>query len=294
MADDKSGTTISSEKAEEHKTEPGIWGYRNLVALMRRNHPNLASLAEILSQPSEKGAAAVVEFHETHGTEKRFFHSSELLHYLNRANDCDRRLFLLQGLPSNYIGILGPQFNIDPNFFARQIQSGILHSSKGVRDIPLLSSHPTSRESFCIRYHELREFADPIRDWELRVMDQARRVSVSKWNGEFDGVGIVRKNASVWFRARKEKGWDGKSSLQRVHGSWSVWMPTKHEQQSFCWTLPSVTNSALELKGTISLALSETNCIEGATLTFPPLSGETLVSTWPRVQDRKETALWMI
>lgn len=186
--------------------------YQRLVSSMKRNHPNLSTLAEILAQPSEDGVAAVVNFHEDRVTEERFSHSSQLRNFLNRDSQCHRRLFLLQGLPSNYIEVLGPKFNIDPNFFARQIQSGILHSSKGVRDIPLLSSHPTSRESFCLRYHELREFFDPISDWELRVMDQARRVSVSKWNGEFDGVGIVRKNASVWFRPRKaERGWDGMS-----------------------------------------------------------------------------------
>lgn len=120
-------------------------------------------------------------------------------------------MFLLQDLPSNYIEILGSWFEIDPNFFARQIKSGLPEICKDeVGDVPLLSSHPTSKESFYVRYYELRKFIDPIQDYERRVMDQRRRISVSKWNGEFDGVGMVRKSTSAWFRVDKGNGWDGK------------------------------------------------------------------------------------
>ncbi|ETI28964.1 hypothetical protein G647_01416 [Cladophialophora carrionii CBS 160.54] len=205
---EKYDSNPDSQGAESINSD--IRPYTRLVSAMSRNHPNLSSLARILCQPTEEGAAAVVEFRNTVAAAERFYTSTQLQKYMTNHHNCTRRLFIMQGLPSNYIETLGAAFNIDPNFFARQILSGMpLHTNKGMRDVPLLSSHPTSRESFCIRYHELREFADAIGDWELRVMDQPRRVSVSKFNGEFDGVGIVRKTASIWFRAReKGEGWD--------------------------------------------------------------------------------------
>ena len=205
--------SVSTEMADKIDTDTRP--YTRLVNALSRNNPNLSNLAKILSQASEKGAGAVIKFRDTGAAAERFCTAAQLRDFLISRDGCKRRLFLVQGLPSNYVEILGAAFNIDPNFFARQISSGMpLHPNKGVRDIPLLASHPTSRESFCIRYHELREFADPISDWELQVIDQPRRVSVSKFNGEFDGIGIVRKTTSVWFRARgNEGGWDGTSLL---------------------------------------------------------------------------------
>ena len=183
------------------------------MSIMSRSHPNLTSLKDLLTKPSERGVAAVLNFREVGVSEERFVCSTALLDHLNQPSKCDRRLIILQGMPSDFVEILGWKFNIDPNFFARQIQSGMLHIGKSGRDIPLLATHSVSRESFSIRYHELRQFTDPIRDWELRVAGQARRVSVSKWNGEFDGVGIARKTSSVWSRARQGNGWDGKLSF---------------------------------------------------------------------------------
>jgi hypothetical protein len=213
---EKFGSDVDSQGAET--IDSGVRPYTRLVSAMSRNHPNLSSLARILCQPSEEGAAAVVEFRDTVATAERFCTSAQVQKYIANRHNCPRRLFIVQGLPSNYIETLGAAFNIDPNFFARQILSGMpLHTNKGARDVPLLSSHPTSRESFCIRYHELREFADAIGDWELQVLDQPRRVSVSKFNGEFDGVGIVRRTSSIWFRTRERgEGWDGMASPQHT------------------------------------------------------------------------------
>jgi len=213
MSEISVATFGSNKKVACLETELGTRPYTRLVSDMSASHPNLANLEELLAEPSEKGVAAVLNFRDAGVTEERFVHSIALLDHLNQPGQCDRRLIILQGVPSNFVEVLGWKFNIDPNFFARQIRSGMLHINESVRDIPLLASHPTSTESFCLRYHELRQFADPIYDWELRVADQARRVSVSKCNGEFDGVGIARKTSSVWFRAKQGNGWDGKPLL---------------------------------------------------------------------------------
>lgn len=202
--------------------------YGSLVSLMRKKHPNLKNLDELLTprlenpahpenlahrENSEKNKAQVIEFYDGYATVHPFGSSGDLLEYLNSlgksSSECNRRLYLLEGLPSNYIKILGSRFEIDPNFFARQVKCGILNIDKDVRDIPLLSSHPTSKESFIAKYYELRDFGNGIHDYELRCEDQFRRISVSKRNGKFDSVGIVRRNVSFWFRKNKENGWNG-------------------------------------------------------------------------------------
>jgi hypothetical protein len=191
--------------------------YSRMVSRLSNQHPNLVRLAQHLQQPSVDCNAAVIEFGHGSCETKRLYKQDQIEQVLATETSSLGRLFLVQGLSTGSIEMLGAHFNIDPNFFARQMQSGILYESNGMRDIPLLASHPTARESFCIRYHELRQFKDGISSWELQIMDQPRRVSVSRFNGEFDGVGIVRKNVSLWYRARTEgKRWDGRCFPQFV------------------------------------------------------------------------------
>jgi hypothetical protein len=196
---------------------------------MLEKHSNLINLADLLNSGSENpgigeaavldpgiGKAAVLEFHDGTVTEDRFDHADKLLKYWDRLGKesppkCNRRLYLLEGLPPKYIEILGSRFRIDPNVFARQVRSDILKLLDDMRDVPLLSSHPTSKESFLIRYHELRDFDDRIHDYELRSVNQLRRISVSKFDGKFDCVGMVRKNASFWFKKDEDGGWNGMS-----------------------------------------------------------------------------------
>jgi hypothetical protein len=74
-----------------------------------------------------------------------------------------------------------------------------------------MPSHPTSKDSFSLRYHELRDFGENIDSFELRCTNQPRRISTTRWEGKFDGVGIVRRKASFWSRANGAGGWNGAS-----------------------------------------------------------------------------------
>jgi hypothetical protein len=201
--------------------------YKSVVSSTRTRNPSLANLEKVLTQESsENGRVAVIEFHDTYVSERRFATPNELLEYMNcqepsTTSKCYGRCYLLEGLPHNYIEVLGSQLQVDPLVFARQIKCGILNICNDVRDIPLLSSHPTAKESLHLRYHELREFEDGIDSFEVSCTNQRRRISVSKWNGKFDGVGIVRRNANFWSRLNGEKGWDG-TSKSKAHSSFSV------------------------------------------------------------------------
>jgi hypothetical protein len=221
MSDSEPGFAEKVVVEEREHKEPS---YRSLVSSMRFRNPILAKLDEILTRqglPSEDGRAAVIELHEKHVAVRRLHTSTELLNYMINQEQhpppsCNRRLYLLEGLPSNYIEILGSRLRIDPDVFAQQIDCGYLTIRKDARDIPMLPSHPTSKGSLCLRYHELRDFGENIDSFELRCTNQPRRISTTRWEGKFDGVGIVRRKASFWSRMNRAEGWNGASISIRM------------------------------------------------------------------------------
>jgi hypothetical protein len=193
--------------------------YRTLVSSMKSRNPILTKLDKILTRqgpPSEDGRVAVIELHDDHVAKHHLRTSKELLNYMTNLEQapppsCNRRLYLLEGLPASYIEILGFRLRIDPDVFARQIDCGGLAILKDAQDIPMLPSHPTSKESFSLRYNELRDFGKNIDSFELRCKNQPRRISTTRWEGKFDGVGIVRRKASFWSRMNRADGWNGAS-----------------------------------------------------------------------------------
>jgi hypothetical protein len=216
MSDSEPGFT---EKVVIEEREHNGPSYRSLVSSMRFRNPILAKLDGILTRQgpsSEDGRVAVIELHDNHVAVRRLHTSDELLDYMTNLEQlpppsCNRRLYLLEGLPSNYIEILGSRLRIDPDVFARQIDCGYLTILKDARDIPMLPSHPTSKDSFSLRYNELRDFGKNIDSFEVRCTNQPRRKSTTKWEGKFDGVSIVRRKASFWSRMNGAKGWNGAS-----------------------------------------------------------------------------------
>jgi hypothetical protein len=216
MSDSKPGF---AEKVVVEEREHKGPSYGSLVSSMRFRNPILAKLDEVLTRQgpsSEDGRAAVIELHDNQVALHRLHTSNELLDYMANLEQspppsCNRRLYLLEGLPSNHIEILGSRLRIDPDVFARQIDCGELAILKDARDIPMLPSHPTSKHSFSLRYNELRDFGENIDSFELRCTNQRRRISTTKWEGKFDGMGIVRRKATFWSRMNGAKGWNGAS-----------------------------------------------------------------------------------
>lgn len=216
---------VGEEVFSEAKTDRGQT-YSSLVSLLRAKNPNLSDLEQILTSrdgSSEHGRAAVIEISDGNVAVCRFKSSNELLDHMSLhvpRSSCSRRLFLLEGLPANYIEILGSHLQVDPNVFARQIKSGQTEILQGATEAPLLSSHPTSKTSFAMRFHELQDFGDGIQSFDLLCANQPRRISVTRLNGKFDGVGIVRRKTSFWYRKHGERGWDGTSDyfkLKSIH-----------------------------------------------------------------------------
>jgi len=202
----------SIEKVALDELENSGISYRLFVSSMRLRNPNLVKLEGILAQQepsSEDGRAAVIEIYDTHVAERHIHSSSALLDYVNRqhlTSSCTRRLYL----PGNYVEVLGRQLRIDPHVFDQQINYGYLKRLEDVLDVPLLPSHPTSKECFTLRYPELLDFGDnAIQSFELTCTNQRRRISTIQRDGKFETIGIVRRKATFWSRMKAEKGWDG-------------------------------------------------------------------------------------
>lgn len=190
--------------------------YHAMITSMRARYPNLASLDDELSKKSkdpESGRAAVLEFYPDCVKRQNFQTSNDLLKYVesvNQNNDtCKRRLYLLEGLPRNYIEILGSQLKIEPYLFAQQLRRVIWDDNNRVGNSPLLPSHPSAASTLALQYFELRDFGDQISDFEVTCFNQPRGISVTKVRGEFDGVGIVPKMATFWYERKVDDEWDG-------------------------------------------------------------------------------------
>lgn len=208
-----------NEKAGSY--QDNATSYLSLISSMRRRYPNLGDLDETLKHQAryfknEDGRAAVIEFKDNNVDIRHFAASNDLLDYVTQPpTACCRRLYLLEGLPAKYIEIFGSHFQIDPNLFARQLHTGFWDLAKDVGNSSLLPSHPTCKQSFSIRYMEVRDFGDAIRNYEIRCANQPRRISVSRFKGKFDGVGMVRRVTSFWYRHNGKNGWDGMSERAR-------------------------------------------------------------------------------
>lgn len=195
--------------------------YLSFISSMKRRCPNLGDLDETLKHQegyskNEDGRVAVIEFKDSNVDVRRFATSNDLQDYVKHPpSTCTRRLYLLEGLPAKYIEIFGSHLQVDPNLFARQLHAGFWDLAKDVGNSPLLPSHPTCKISFSIRYVEVRDFGNAIRNFEMRCANQPRRISVSRFKGKFDGVGMVRRVTSFWYRDNGVNGWNGMSERSR-------------------------------------------------------------------------------
>ncbi|KAI9804474.1 MAG: hypothetical protein M1825_001373 [Sarcosagium campestre] len=203
----------------EEKVSP----YLKLISTSLDRYPNLIFLHQTLnfSRFRNDGRAAVLEFYD-HAVERREFTSPvDLRNYIEQTAaattaptarssgdsaaqahtaSCIRRLYLLEGLPVQYVELFGSHFRIDPYVFARQSRTANWESGNYIGNTPKLPSLRPALGSFALRYSELRLFDHGIKNYELRCANQDRKISVTRLKDRFDDVGVVRRMASFWSK----------------------------------------------------------------------------------------------
>lgn len=118
------------------------------------------------------------------------------------SSDCNHRLYILEDLAPEYVEALGHHLHVDPLVFESQISSWRFVDTRTIeqRTLPSLKN---PKESFTVRYPELRSFDYALDDW--RWTFAANRRKIDPWfpipGGRVemkDQIALVRRCASFW------------------------------------------------------------------------------------------------
>jgi hypothetical protein len=143
-------------------------------------------------------------------------------HLQNFANTLNRRKPLLRHddvesmslrISLEYITVLGTHFELDPTLFASQVQAQVWVERPTENNTPPLIQGRHPRQSFTLRYRELRYFEERIAGLYLVDNMAGRKITTSMGREElsvFHQVGAIRRCISFWCKQRSKTGfWDG-------------------------------------------------------------------------------------
>ncbi|KAH6694929.1 hypothetical protein BKA61DRAFT_531694 [Leptodontidium sp. MPI-SDFR-AT-0119] len=166
--------------------------------------------------PPSNARVGMLELKQDYSPSRKVFLSEdELGSYLSKETTAPssppeprRRIFIMEGLATDYIATLGKHFNIDPTVFMRQERSTLWDPRhEGTRNTPCLPSLLDPEASFQIKYYEVRYFHSKM-DLVMKCARTGRHIGVTKSSGELDQVAIVRRTCSFWSRCEDSGSWD--------------------------------------------------------------------------------------
>lgn len=197
--------------------------YQEYVERMCALNPSLSrpdpDNARLLPE-RDHGRVAMLEILQDRTVSREDFDSGPSLldHFQPRppAAGGHRRIYVVEGLDPNFIGILGTEFMIDPSFFVRHERTMIWNGwHHGVNDDSPLPSPLNPEESFLIKYFELRFFDALLPDESAACAKTGRFIRLTKLGNDFEPVGIMCRKFSFWSRVEGKGGWDGKRTYRR-------------------------------------------------------------------------------
>jgi hypothetical protein len=118
-----------------HQTTIGKWP-SGLKISMERARPTKRSLH------AERSRAAVLEYSNTSAPLQRLFRTpKELEGYLSSLSHTSfNLLYILEDISTNYVEAFGPQFSIEPSFWARHLRTTDRETSKTAGSVSALPS----------------------------------------------------------------------------------------------------------------------------------------------------------
>ncbi|KAH7330046.1 hypothetical protein BKA65DRAFT_527721 [Rhexocercosporidium sp. MPI-PUGE-AT-0058] len=120
-----------------------------------------------------------------------------------------RRIYILEGLNTEYIALFGGFFHMEPSFFIDQERTQIWDRwHYGTRMTEPLPSTADTTSRFHLPYFEMMYFQGPIRDFETSCTATGRQVGITRLNGTYEQEVIVRRKCSLWSRTNHNDGWD--------------------------------------------------------------------------------------
>lgn len=121
-----------------------------------------------------------------------------------------RRIYIMEGLATKYISIIGGHFFMDPSFFQRQERTCVWSNDFTPTSDAL--PHPSllnPDEYFYLQYCELRQFNKAIENKPYFCNRTRRHVGMTPARHKEDSTtGILRRKVSWWCKKTGNGGWD--------------------------------------------------------------------------------------
>ncbi|KAH7076719.1 hypothetical protein BKA63DRAFT_288237 [Paraphoma chrysanthemicola] len=141
-----------------------------------------------------------------------FTESAKLREHLKNSsrNHSRRRIYLMEGLGTDFVSVIGGHFFMEPTFFQRQERTCVWSNEfTPVSDALPQPSLLNPDRSFHLQYMELRQF-DKALETTAYFCQQTRRHTgmTAPRHKEETTTGILRRKISWWCRETTEKGWD--------------------------------------------------------------------------------------
>jgi hypothetical protein len=122
-----------------------------------------------------------------------------------------RRIYLMEGLATDFVSVIGGHFFMEPTFFQRQERTCVW--SNDFTPVSDALPHPSLLDpdrSFHLQYMELRQFDKALENRYYFCQQTRRHVGMTApRHKEETTTGILRRKISWWCRETTAKGWDG-------------------------------------------------------------------------------------
>jgi len=138
-----------------------------------------------------------------------------------RTGSSQKRVYIVEGLGPDFVGVLGRHFSIHPSMFVEH-ERVVIHDMgwQGENDGLPLPSVLRTRTHLEMRYFEVMAFDRRPASFRWVCADTGRHIGVSrelKWDesqddvDQFLDVGVVGRKCGIWSRKRASGGWDCRS-----------------------------------------------------------------------------------
>lgn len=135
---------------------------------------------------------------------------SRLQTELRSRREGARSIWLIEGLNSDLVAVLGDHFRMDPSFFLDYERTS--RWRRKPEEPSLLPSLPSAREPrrlFCLPYCEIRELRPMKEGYSITCADTGRSLWRTKWGHVWSGTCVVDRKCCFWSREVASGGWDG-------------------------------------------------------------------------------------
>ena len=216
-----SSPNVCDSKAGEWLSERGP--YLDLIKRLCVSDPSLRRPERknrSLENPLAPGNARVacLELRAGPSVQRRDFAgapgANELRKYLRDAAPSPGagcgRLYIMEGLAKDYVGILGSHLNPPPAVFAFQDRNHIWALARGAHpDTAALPSLLDREAGFRIKYFEVLRSTTGLATFRERCARTGRHVGSILLEGQQADAFTVRRKCAFWSRQHDDGGWDG-------------------------------------------------------------------------------------